>query len=169
MTTISEYLKTDPQLTKAVVAYPVKGEQVMLGLRKKVSFGLGANLISGIGGKVGDYPEIAGESCDEALIRELNEEIGITVTEFKNVGRVIFLFPDKPKWNQDVAVYLVTKWDGNEQETEVIAPNWYNINSIPTKLMWPDNAIWLPGVLNGGTVNMVFLLENDGKVVESRG
>src|SRR5688572_29087540 len=91
------------QLTPCVVCYLVKENQVLLGKRIKVSNDLGQNLFSGIGGKL----EI-GETSEDALIREVKEEIDVEITKFKNFGQVKFLFPHKPKWNQVVDVYLVT-------------------------------------------------------------
>lgn len=52
MSEIDKYLNQVETLMKVVVGYPVKETRVLLGLRKKVSLGLGENLISGIGGKV---------------------------------------------------------------------------------------------------------------------
>ncbi|GIW62871.1 MAG: hypothetical protein KatS3mg090_0697 [Patescibacteria group bacterium] len=47
-------------VTLAVVGYLVKKDEVFLGIRKKVSLGLGKNLISGIGGKL--------EQCSNGLM-----------------------------------------------------------------------------------------------------
>ena len=74
---IEKYLKTNPTFARAVVCYLLRGDEVLLGLRKLVSFGLGKNLVAEIGGKVGDIPENQGESDEEALTREVKEKIKV--------------------------------------------------------------------------------------------
>src|SRR5258708_25626340 len=99
-------------LTPMVAGYFMQGDKVLLGLRKQTEWGLGKNLIAGIGGKVGDRPEIENETNDEALVREAQEEIAVTPESFRVVGQVTFLFPNKPKWNQRVDVYIIDQWAG---------------------------------------------------------
>ena len=158
-------------LTPAVVGYLRDGDKVCLGVRKKVSHGLGENLIAGIGGKVGDTPEIQNETPEEAIDREANEEIGVKVMEKQYRGRVRFIFSHKPpdsKWNNDVKVYSITGWKGSPTETESTKPLWFSINDIPWKNMWEDNEHWLPKVLSGQQVDAVFLFSDDNKIVEYR-
>jgi len=157
--------------TPAVVGYLRDGDKVCLGVRKKVSHGLGENLIAGIGGKVGDTPEIQNETPEEAIDREANEEIGVKVMEKQYRGRVRFIFSHKPpdsKWNNDVKVYSITGWKGSPTETESTKPLWFSINDIPWKNMWEDNEHWLPKVLAGQLVNAIFLYSDDNKVAEFR-
>lgn len=167
MEQIRAYLESSPVFTPAVVCFIRRGNEVLLGLRKKVSLGLGENLISGIGGKVGDSPEIQDESNQDALIREVREEIGVIVREFREMGRVRFIFPHKPLWNQDVRVYSVSQWEGIPQETDAIKPIWFAEGQLPVHRMWHDNGFWLPKVLAGESVNAVFLFGEDNKVIES--
>jgi len=111
MSKIDRYLKS-VTFTPAVVGYLRENgsDHVCLIERKKVSGGLGQDLVAGIGGKVGDSPEIQNETPDEAMDRETNEEVGnkesgIKVLEKANMGRVRFIFTHKSpdsKWNQDV-------------------------------------------------------------------
>lgn len=166
MKEIERYLQLNITYTSAVVCYLKQNDEVLLGLRKKVSLGLGENLIAGIGGKVGDNPEIKDETFSEALIRECREEIGIKITSFEEMGKVRFIFPHKPKWNQVVKVYVVSKWEGIPQETEAIKPLWYKIDELPKEQMWDDNSYWVPKVLSGEKINIVFLYGEDNKVKE---
>jgi len=61
-----------------VIGYPVKDGKVLLIYKKR---GLGEGLYNGVGGKVED-----GESPEEAIVREAEEEIGIKVMEFRRVA-----------------------------------------------------------------------------------
>jgi 8-oxo-dGTP diphosphatase len=152
--------------TPAVVCYLVRDGKVLLGLRKRVSWGMGENLIAGIGGKVGDKAEFSNETCLGALGREVIEEIGVKIGRVKEAGEVKFIFPHKPRWNQDVYVYVVETWDGEPTETEDIAPMWFDVLSLPRDRMWDDNAYWVPKVLAGGCVNATFLFDENNKVLE---
>src|SRR3989344_9508949 len=157
--------------TPAVVGYLRDGDKACLGVRKKVSYGLGENLVAGIGGKVGDAPEIQNETPEETIDREAYEEIRVKVKEKQCMGRVRFIFAHKPpdsKWNQDVKIYSITKWEETPTETESTKPVWFNISDIPWGRMWEDNEHWLPRVLAGQIVNAIFLFSGDNKVAEFR-
>ena len=103
---------------------------------------------------------------EEAVIREIQEEIGVVATKFRNVGRVRFIYPDKPKWHQDALVYIVDEWEGEPQESEAMRPAWFEISDLPISRMWEDNAHWVPKILRGEIVNVTFLLNSDSKVIE---
>jgi ADP-ribose pyrophosphatase YjhB (NUDIX family) len=151
----------------AVVCYLIKDNKITLGLRKRVSFGLGENLISGIGGKVGDVTGLENETFDEALFREVKEEIDVEITTFKKVAEIKFLFPNKTKWNQYVIAYLISDWKGEPKETESIKPLTYNYNEIPFDRMWADNKDWLPLVLEDKEVEAIFMYnDTNDKIVE---
>jgi 8-oxo-dGTP diphosphatase len=168
MPKINTYLATNPPLTRAVVGFLItRDNHVILGLRKKVSFGLGANLISGIGGKVGDIEGLENETDEEAMQRETKEEIGVRVTNLQKVAEITFLFPDKPKWNQFVIGFIIDKWTGELEETDVIKPKIYNVDQLPTNSMWEDNKYWLPLVFERKHVKATFLYgSNCSSVVE---
>lgn len=154
---------------RAVVGFVMKGSLVLLGQRIQVTDGLGQDLRSGYGGKVGDSPRTWDETCREAMVRELLEETGRThvlIGDLIDMGRVRFLFPHKPNWQQDVTIYLIKKYRGEPVETESMRPCWYHIDELPLKLMWPDNQIWVPLVLAEKRIDAVFLYGSDGHILE---
>ena len=155
---------TSVNFIPAVVAFLVKDDQVLLIERKKVTLNLGKNLISGVGGKIGDSEPFKNESADEALVRELNEELELTPTKYTRVGNVKFVWETEPTWNMDVAIYIVKKWNGVPKETEVAKPEWYKITHLPQNQMWEDNKYWVPKILNGENVNAIFYYGADKKV-----
>jgi len=93
VTEIEKYLQEKPPLVPATVCFLVKDGRVLLGLRKKVSLGLGENLIGGIGGKVGDKEGHQHETIEEGMQRELDEEVGVQALTFSNLGKILFLHP----------------------------------------------------------------------------
>ena len=165
MNTINKYLETEPNLKKCVVSYLIdqKENKVLLIERLSSSNDLGVNKIAGIGGKLQQ-----GETADEALVRDVQEETGLIITKFKEMGRVVFLFPNNTKWNQDVAVYVGTEWQGEPTESKESRPSWFPIDEIPFDRMFVDNKQWVPEVLKGKKVNAIFLYGKDHQIIESR-
>lgn len=166
MNKLKIYLKTKPYLQKAVVCYFLNKRNITLGFRKQVSLGLGENLISGIGGKVGDLPGLEKESYEEALEREVMEEVQVKTIKYRRMGEIVFLFPAKPKWNQHVMAYIIDEWEGDFVETDAIKPVSFNANSLPYSQMWADNQHWLPLILQGKKINAQFLYNSDNATIE---
>ena len=166
MTQIQDVLKQNLTLIPAVVCFPVKDDDVLLMHRVKTSDGLGQDLVSGIGGKVGDQEAFKNETHDEALLREVKEEIGITPTMYRKVGRVRFIWATKPTWNMDVTIYIVDWWSGDPVESEVAKPIWHKVSELPKEKMWEDNLYWVPKILAGEIVDAVFLYGEDKKLAE---
>lgn len=152
------------EFVPAVVCYLVRGSEVLLIRRKKVSLGLGENLIAGIGGKVGDSEETKQETAEEALLREVQEEIGVTPLVYKKMGFVRFFWEGRPGWNMCVKAFIVEGWDGEPQETESAEPIWFAKDKLPLDLMWEDNRHWVPKVLSGDLVDAVFIYGEDKKL-----
>ena len=129
---------------------------------KKRGFGVG--LWNGVGGKV-----VPGESIPSAAHREAFEEIGIRIVEAKQVALLHFYFPEDPgkkDWNQDVHVFLITKWKGTPQETEEMRPKWFGMTSLPFESMWPDDPFWLPKVLVKERIVGWFSFDDNNQVLD---
>lgn len=166
MSLIKEYLNTNITFAPAIVCFLKRGDEVLLGLRKRVSSGLGQDIVSGIGGKVGDHEEFKNESHEDALVREVQEEIGVEIKGYVEMGRVRFIWPHNPNWRQDVKIYIVSSWEGEPIETEVIKPLWFPVNDLPKSQMWEDNAYWVPKILANEKVDAVFVIGENKKIIE---
>ena len=163
--TIDEYIVT-AKLIPTVVAYLLTEDgQVIMGKRKTEH---GNGFISGLGGKIGDIEGLEKETADEALIRELEEEIGITPTQFKSYGLIKFLNPFKPHRNMQTIPYLITQWTGVIKKSTAILPVRFKLSEIPYDLMWKDNKIWVPKILARQVVFCTTLFGEDGEVQEYR-
>lgn len=136
-------------MKQATLLFLIKEDQILLAMKKR---GFGAGHWNGVGGKPSP-----GENIEDTAVRECQEEINVTPLEFKQVATLEFYFPeDKKDWNQEVIVYICTKWQGTPVETEEMRPQWYTVAEIPYDQMWPDDKIWLPEVLAGKKVNASF-------------
>jgi 8-oxo-dGTP diphosphatase/2-hydroxy-dATP diphosphatase len=124
-------------LTLAMV---VDGERVLLGMKKR---GFGAGRWNGFGGKLD-----AGETIEAALIRETEEEAGITPIEYHKIGVIDFSFASEPK-ELEVHIYKVSAFLGEPVETEEMEPRWFPFASVPFKEMWVDDIHWFPYLQSG--------------------
>lgn len=142
---LTEYKEKLPEpLRRRTLCFLVKDEKVLLG-RKRKGFGQGNWL--GIGGKVEQ-----GETLEEAVIREMLEEVGVKPSGTFRVATLDFYFPyvEEPrKWNQQVCVFIAREWEGEPKESEEIFPQWFDVNKIPVESMWSDAIHWLPKILKG--------------------
>lgn len=122
--------------------------KVLLGMKKR---GFGAGRWNGFGGKVSQ-----GETIQEAAKRELREEAGIKVNNLEKVGIINFEFDGNPEI-LEVHIFKSDTFSGEPTESEEMKPQWWNINEIPFKDMWPDDIHWMPLFLNGKKFKGKFL------------
>lgn len=129
---------------------------------KKRGFGLGK--YNGVGGKVEE-----GESVEEAVAREIKEEIEVSVkiSDLVKIAEINFQFDQKPDWNQVCHVFLTQKWVDEPRETEEMKPEWFEIEKIPFKKMWIDDPHWLPLVLSGKRIKAEFVFGDNGEKIIS--
>ncbi len=114
--------------------------RVLLGMKKRR---FGAGRWNGYGGKVLD-----GESIEESLIREVEEEAGVRIQEFEKVGILDFKLEETGE-EIEVHLYKGHKFTGELKETEEMTPKWFNIDEIPFTQMWPTDMYWMPLLLKG--------------------
>jgi 8-oxo-dGTP diphosphatase len=134
--------------------------RMLLG-RKKL--GLGAGNYQGFGGKLEP-----GETLAQCAVRELWEESGLKAKEHNlwYMAHLVFVFPNKPQWSQDVHVFRLEHWEGEPQETEEMSPEWFDLGTLPLAEMWDDVKYWLPQALEGAKPKLRFVYTTDGQRVE---
>jgi 8-oxo-dGTP diphosphatase len=132
-----------------------RGPEVLLG-RKKRGFGSG-NLV-GLGGHVE-----TGETPAQAAVRELQEESSLIAVEqdLTAAGTLVFRFPARPHYDQEVAVFTTDTAAGTARECDEIAPDWYAVDDLPLDAMWDDARYWLPKVLDGQRVDAEIVFAGD--------
>ena len=142
--------------TIATLCYVIKHDKILLIKKKK---GIGAGFWNGPGGKVE-----AGEAAEDAAKRECYEEVGIIPEAPAKVAELVFHYGED-EWV--VHVFVADDYDGIERETEEAVPKWFLLPKIPYEEMWPDDAIWLPLVLEGKKFTGVFRIDPDTKALLS--
>ncbi len=115
--------------------------KLLLGMKKR---GFGEGRWNGFGGKL----EL-GESIEEAARRELKEEVDIATEKLVQVGMLTFSFASDEELLLEVHVFKAEGFSGVPIETDEMRPEWFLHTDIPYTAMWPDDAFWLPKVLEG--------------------
>ena len=110
-----------------------RDNEILLAMKKR---GFGAGLYNGVGGKLE-----AGETIEQALLRETREEIFVVPMNYRQVAELDFIQDaetDSP-WHMYVYAYLCDEWQGEPTESEEMAPEWFSLDEIPYDKMWQDD------------------------------
>lgn len=138
-------------MTKTVtLLFLRRGDELLLAMKKR---GFGQGRWNGVGGKV--EPN---ESIEEALVRECQEEIGVTPLAPRPAGRLHFFEKKDPQFHHDCHIFISDTWEGVPQESEEMRPQWFHASDIPYSSMWADDVLWLPQLLQNrrliGTITL---------------
>lgn len=131
--------------------------KVLLGMKKR---GFGAGRWNGFGGKVS-----ATETIEAAAKREIQEETGVEVRNLDKVGIIDFEFKGNPEILQ-VHIFKSDNFSGEPTESEEMKPQWFHIDEIPFKEMWPDDIYWMPLFLSGKKFKGKFLFGESDIILE---
>jgi len=134
---------------------PEHPSRILLGLKKR---GYGAQKWNGFGG----HPEL-GETMEQALLREIDEECHLKVTQIEKRGRLIFNMDNDHKPTL-VHLYTALKWTGTPQESDEMLPQWFPIDAIPYDQMWEDDYKWIPFIIAGKNIEAVIGFDKDDKM-----
>ncbi|KAL8175394.1 UNVERIFIED_CONTAM: Nudix (Nucleoside diphosphate linked moiety X)-type motif 1 [Gekko kuhli] len=113
----------------------VQPQQVLLGMKKR---GFGAGRWNGFGGKVEP-----GETIEQAARRELQEESGLAVDVLQKMGRITFEFVGNTEL-MEVHIFRADSFRGEPTESDEMRPQWFELDRVPFKDMWPDDSYWFP-------------------------
>lgn len=133
-----------------------KHPKILLGMKKR---GFGEGRWNGFGGKLE-----GNETLEENVIREMQEECGITPTKFEKRG-VFYCEFEKNSDIVEVNLFLINKFDGEPVETEEMRPQWFDVDSLPWDDMWDEDKFWYPLFLDGKNFKGNFLFNGQEKVI----
>ncbi len=138
------------------------GDEVLLG--EKLT-GLGAGKVVGPGGK-----QEPGETPVETAVREVREEVGLTLARENLVplARITYPFVGRPELSQRSHAFIVRDWSGELRASDEIAPTWWAIRQLPVDRMWSDAALWLPRALVGEFVEATFEIGEADQVLSQQ-
>uniref|UniRef100_A0A8D0BPK8 Oxidized purine nucleoside triphosphate hydrolase n=1 Tax=Salvator merianae TaxID=96440 RepID=A0A8D0BPK8_SALMN len=135
----------------------VQPQRVLLGMKKR---GFGAGRWNGFGGKV--QP---GETIEQAAERELQEESGLTVDSLQKTGQITFEFVGNSEL-MEVHIFRADSFHGDPVESEEMRPQWFELDRIPFKTMWPDDHYWFPLLLQKKLFRGYFKFQGQDTILE---
>lgn len=135
----------------ATLVFVLRDDEILLIDKKR---GLGKGKVNGPGGKVDP-----GETVEQCAIRECHEELSIEVSALQVLGEHLFQFVDG--YSIHCFVYRTREYLGTPTESPEAAPRWTRINDIPYELMWEDDRIWLPLLLDGKAFRARWIFDKD--------
>lgn len=127
------------KLLTLVVIFSKDNKKILLGMKKR---GFGVGRWNGFGGKLNIK-----ETVEQAALREVNEEIGVNLKNIEKFGIITFYEADPMPL--EVHIFKSNNFEGIPVETDEMKPEWFDIDNIPYKKMWPDDKYWLPMLLDG--------------------
>ncbi len=149
------------------VVYLVRSRRTFFGTRTEILLGekltgLGTGKFVGAGGKLEP-----GESPLDAAVREVAEELGVTVSQddLTQISCITYPFVDRPEWSQRSFGFVAREWTGTPRASNELAPRWFATRRIPFHRMWADAELWLPRALSGEFVEDTFVFRADGTIV----
>ena len=135
----------------------LKDGKILLAEKKR---GFAKGKFNGIGGK-----QDAGETIEQTMIRETQEEIGVTPTTYSQVGLIHFdVWYKGERVNLNLNIFTCTDYVGKIVETEEMRPVWFSRENLPFDKMIEDDLLWLPLVLEGKNVAGKVKLNQDLKM-----
>nr|XP_056722395.1 oxidized purine nucleoside triphosphate hydrolase [Euleptes europaea] len=135
----------------------VQPQRILLGMKKR---GFGAGRWNGFGGKA--QP---GETIEQAARRELQEECGLTVDTLEKVGRITFEFVGNTEL-MEVHLFRADSFQGEPAESDEMRPQWFELDQVPFKDMWPDDSYWFPLLLQKKLFVGYFKFEGEDTILE---
>ncbi len=126
----------------ATLAVIPRGENVLLGKKKKGKIGIG--VLSGPGGVLEP-----GETFRTCLIRETREELEIELdpTSLELVGVIDFYHAEKIDFR--VIIYRAQILSGELHETDDMIPDWYPLSDETFARTYEADRFWLPKAARG--------------------
>ena len=145
----------------------IKDDRILLARKKR---GFGEGKLNGVGGK-----QEIGETIEDTMIRETQEEIGVVPKDFFKMAIIDFdEYVKGKRTNVSMHIFLAKDFDGEISESDEMNPEWHDLKNIPFNQMFADDNFWLPEILKGNKVigNFVYdedfnILSKDLKIVET--
>jgi mutator protein MutT len=142
-------------VVEATLCEIINGNRLLLQRKSPGRFGEGK--WNGPGGKVKP-----GETPLGCVVREVREETGLTVSDLTEHGVVDFYFGEKHEPDWVVHIYSTSTFTGEPSGGDEGELRWWSLDEIPYGEMWPDDAHWLPMLVQGKRFTGVFVYDVDG-------
>lgn len=140
----------------AALCHIIKGQELLLQKKSKGLFG--ADKWNGVGGKLK-----LNETPEDGLRREVFEETGLKILNFKFHGILNFYFGGRNEPNWIVYVFSTKAFEGMPRSSKEGTLRWFTFEEIPFDEMWQDDKHWLPMLFKGKNFEGDFYFDEEGK------
>ena len=123
------------------LCYLEQDGRYLLLLRNKKARDENAGKWIGVGGKF-----LAGESPEECLLREVEEETGLRLLEWRFRGLVTFLALDaagRPEWGEYMHLFTASRWQGQLTACDEGELAWVEQERLAGLPMWAGDRLFL--------------------------
>ena len=123
-------------MIESTLCYIEKGSQYLMLHRVKKENDINRDKWIGIGGKLEK-----GETPDGCLLREVKEETGLTLTDFRARGIVFF---DNTEYEQEtIYLYTASGWTGEMHGCDEGDLEWIDKQQLASLALWEGDKIFL--------------------------
>lgn len=123
-------------MKNTTLCYIEKDNKYLMLLRNKKKIDINKNKWIGVGGKFE-----ADESPEECLLREVKEETGLTLTEYKMRGIITFI---SDEWETEyMYLYTAGKFEGNIMECDEGELKWIPKDKLFDLNLWEGDKVFL--------------------------
>ncbi|MBI4426161.1 MAG: NUDIX domain-containing protein [Candidatus Kerfeldbacteria bacterium] len=136
----------------------MKNDQVLLAQRPG---GPDASKWNGLGGTMKTK-----ERAHEAAKRLAKAAVGLTVDPGEPLGTVTYHHPMHGHW--DVTVFRSQSITGTPKKTKLVRPQWFAVNDLPFKEMWPGDHLFMYRVLEEKPFTIDIWFDEAGNIAKQQ-
>ena len=127
-------------MKKTTLCYIEKDDSYLMLYRNKKKVDINKNKWIGVGGHL-----LENETPDECLLREVYEETGLTLLDYKLRGEIIFYIDDLIETSY---LYTANKFDGEIKECDEGELRWVKKSELFDLPMWEADPLFLRKLIN---------------------
>ena len=146
-------------MVETVLCYIEKNDEYLMLHRNKEADDMNTGKWLGIGGHIEEN-----ESPDEAVIREVLEETGLTLQAYKKAGIVDFVNDD---YIERMHLYTADKFAGEMIECDEGELSWIPKNKILSLNIWEGDRVFLEKLSKNEPYFEIRLIYNNDKFIRS--
>lgn len=143
-------------MEKTIVCYLIRDNKYLMLYRNKKLIDPNKGKWITVGGHIEEN-----ETKEEACIREVFEETGFTLLDYKYLGIVHF----RGDFKDDMDIFISHSFSGEMHECDEGELEWFTKDEINNLNMWEGDYLFLDNVFNEENINMTITYLN-GKLVK---
>ncbi len=136
-----------------VECYLIKDNKYLMLHRNKRENDMHEGKFIGIGGHIEE-----GETKEEACLREIKEETGLTINKMEYCGQILFVNDD---YEEIMYIYKSYDFEGEIIECDEGTLHWVPIDKVLELNLWEGDRVFHPMLRRGEILNLKLIYEND--------